>query len=491
MLNAVGFEVPEKTSADCFELPRRYIGSPIPINGRSCRVVIGVGPVLSSPVPSSSAIEKEEERLMHVKSIKAVMYLPLEVHPSKYQRELEVTICNGQNEDDHDDMGLMDAHEFADLENCEEPPPPIHGALMCSKHKKKKDKYVCKVQCDSGYQFPNGKTKARHQCDIKTGKWTPTFIFPDCVASCEPPCANGGECSEGNHCICTPQFRGDRCQYDLALCDPNRGLHVLGDWKCNHTNIDTTCVLNCPQGTRYESQPAELYTCSLDGTWTPSFAPNCIPINIIEPPAAQSFYSISSGEPVQSKRPSSSVCATWSASHYRTFDGGVYSFTSPCSYLFAKDCEQDTFAIHILNGKPCVSVSDCSTEITIYIGSEMYLLTNGENGPIIKNQEKEHPVPSAVNGMLFQMLSDYVTVGSPLGFKLKWNRKNTILVEVSNQLKNKTCGLCGKFDYSVLNDFGTSDGSITDSVEGFVNSWAMELLGGNSFDPNMPKSQSV
>ncbi|GFR27036.1 von Willebrand factor [Trichonephila clavata] len=387
------------------------------------------------------------------------------------------TVCNGQHEDDHDDMGLMDAHEFADLENCEEPPPPIHGTLMCSKHKKKKDKYVCKVQCDSGYQFPNGKTKARHQCDINTGKWTPTFIFPDCVASCEPPCANGGECSEGNHCICTPQFRGDRCQYDLALCDPNRGLHVSGDWKCNHTNIDTVCVLNCPQGTRYESQPAELYTCSLDGTWTPSSAPNCIPINIIEPPAAQSFYSISSGEAIQSKRPSSSVCATWSASHYRTFDGGVYSFTSPCSYLFAKDCEQDTFAIHIQNGKPCASVSDCSTEITIYIGSEMYLLTNGENGPIIKNQEKEHPVPSAVNGMLFQMLSDYVTVGSPLGFKLKWNRKNTILVEVSNQLKNKTCGLCGKFDYSVLNDFGTSDGSITDSVEGFVNSWAMELLG--------------
>lgn len=66
-----------------------------------------------------------------------------------------------------------------------------------------------------------------------------------------------------------------------------------------------------------------------------------------------------------------------------------------------------------------------------------------------------------------------------LFYRLKWNRKNTIILEITNLLKNKTCGLCGKFDGSVLNDFETSDGTITDSVEVFVNSWAMTNLGGN------------
>ena len=62
--------------------------------------------------------------------------------------------------------------------------------------------------------------------------------------------------------------------------------------------------------------------------------------------------------------------------------------------------------------------------------------------------------------------------------RLKWNRKNTVLLKASSLLQNRTCGLCGKFDGSILNDFETSDGSITDSVEGFVNSWTMEALGG-------------
>lgn len=73
-----------------------------------------------------------------------------------------------------------------------------------------------------------------------------------------------------------------------------------------------------------------------------------------------------------------------------------------------------------------------------------------------------------------------------LNYRLKWDRKNTVILKASSFLQNRTCGLCGKFDGTILNDFETSDGSITDNVEGFVNSWTMENLGGR-FKPELFK----
>ncbi|GIY60677.1 hypothetical protein CEXT_155381 [Caerostris extrusa] len=356
-------------------------------------------------------------------------------------------VFTAQHAEDYDDAAHMSMSDFEHVKICVDPPPPENGDMECFKHKTKQNRYVCKAKCEPGFEFTSGKPVEKLTCSLKSGKWSKT-VFQNVYKS---------------HCVIQTRV----CTYQ----------------ETGYATIPSQipgAFLNCPQGSRYESQPAELYVCSLDGTWSPSFAPKCIPINVIEPPASSSFYAISSGEVVQSTRPSSSVCSTWSASHYRTFDGGVYSFTSPCSYLFAKDCEQNTFAIHIHNGEYCATESHCSTAITIYIGAEMYVLTSGAEGPYILNGEEMHPVPTSVKGLLFQMLSNYVTVTSPLGFKLKWNLQNTILLEVSSPLKNRTCGLCGKFDGSVQNDFGTSDGSITDSVEGFVNSWAMEHIGGKA-----------
>lgn len=114
----------------------------------------------------------------------------------------------------------------------------------------------------------------------------------------------------------------------------------------------------------------------------------------------------------------SGVCAVWGNSHIRTFDGGIYSFQGSCTYLLSKDCDQNTFAIHIQNAEPCEAVSSCSTSLAIYIGSEQYILTNGQGGgPIVENAGEVHVIPASVNGLLFQILSDYVTVSSPLGFR--------------------------------------------------------------------------
>lgn len=63
-------------------------------------------------------------------------------------------------------------------------------------------------------------------------------------------------------------------------------------------------------------------------------------------------------------------CQTWNQKHYRTFDGKVYSFPNRCTYLFAKDCQLQTFSIYTTNDRECYADEKCSTQIDIYVGMD-------------------------------------------------------------------------------------------------------------------------
>lgn len=67
----------------------------------------------------------------------------------------------------------------------------------------------------NGHQFPDGTGMTTMEC--KNGNWAPTkpgwAVIPDCQATCNPPCQNGGNCLSFNVCQCPQDFRGPQCQY--------------------------------------------------------------------------------------------------------------------------------------------------------------------------------------------------------------------------------------------------------------------------------------
>ncbi len=94
-------------------------------------------------------------------------------------------------------------------------------------------------------------------------------------------------------------------------------------------------------------------------------------------------------------------------------------------------------------------------------------------------------MPSSRNGVVFEKIGSYIRVSSSLGFKVKWDGKESIFVQVADDLKGKTCGLCGRYDGDATNDFETDAGKVVTSAASFGNSWKKTPLGGSKSYQNI------
>ncbi|XP_067130718.1 hemocytin-like [Centruroides vittatus] len=351
---------------------------------------------------------------------------------------------------------------------CEKPKAPSSVKLKC---KLKADTLECSAKCrNKGTVFPNGGTRQTFNCKAIEGGWPEGFAIPECEEKCDPPCENQGKCSK-KKCICTPDYRGPNCQYSKSLCDPSTSLEFSGIAHCNHTSTVSLCTFDCPKETMFQSQPADSYKCSMDGVWDPSDIPNCVPVNLLDESAPIGAETL-----LQVETKTSGVCAAWGRSHFRTFDGLLFSFRGPCTYLLSKDCSTNSFSIH-LRVDPFCTEEICKKYVTVYLGDVRYDLDYENGNIVVKREEEILPVPGSVEGLHLEKPADYLILRSSSGFRLTWDGKDTILLSINDRLKNNTCGLCGQHDGIVQNDLQMLDGNIAPQVASFVNSWKMNELG--------------
>uniref|UniRef100_A0A1W7RAG6 Hemocytin n=1 Tax=Hadrurus spadix TaxID=141984 RepID=A0A1W7RAG6_9SCOR len=356
---------------------------------------------------------------------------------------------------------------------CKTPPAPEFAKIECNT--KSQTRIECRVKCNRGYEIEKGRTRQLYRCDGFHGEWEPT-IPSACQRKCKPRCENEGKCVTGNRCICPPGYRGKACEYEVAQC--NTAKLGFDNYKpmCNHSSEKSICTLECPEGMQFVSVPVDVYECSVDGVWTPPSAPACKPINTIYATDRPNFPlpSIAIGETSLSK--SSGVCSVWGKFHYRTFDGTLYSFRGSCTYLLAKDCLGESFNIHIRESPGCDEGIQCTKMITIYVGDKHYNIENVDGEISVKYLGNEMMIPGIKGTLRLEKVAHYLIVTSSLGFRLKWDGKQTILLSVEKDMRNKTCGLCGQYDGSATNDFETLNHKVVDNVNEFVQSWVMPRL---------------
>uniref|UniRef100_A0A3B3V9D1 VWFD domain-containing protein n=1 Tax=Poecilia latipinna TaxID=48699 RepID=A0A3B3V9D1_9TELE len=178
------------------------------------------------------------------------------------------------------------------------------------------------------------------------------------------------------------------------------------------------------------------------------------------------------------------ICSTWGTQHFKTFDGDVYQFPGLCEYNLAKDCH---------GSDPKFSVNVKREENDGNIAISYISITINENGFYLnKTHVTENSIlvslPHYSRGVKVEESAFYISFkASRVGITVMWNREDAVMVEVSNNYRNKTCGLCGDFNGVPVYDEFIVNGMFP--IE-FGNRHKIHLPNDDCKDPHEDKDES-
>ncbi|KAI5641725.1 von willebrand factor type D domain-containing protein [Phthorimaea operculella] len=181
---------------------------------------------------------------------------------------------------------------------------------------------------------------------------------------------------------------------------------------------------------------------------------------------------------VQDRPPTGGVCVTWAGSHYKTFDGKIYSFESPCTHILVRDRLEHKYTVAIRHPE-CKRRSYCPAELTIYIEDKPYTLKIGENGGMeFSNTRRMIPIPASLTELRVSSNGDIATINlDGLGIAIKWDSNQLVQIDSTVQMWNNTEGLCGTLNGNVDDEFMTKDAVVAPTQSVFEASWQMNKIG--------------
>uniref|UniRef100_A0A674KJC8 von Willebrand factor n=1 Tax=Terrapene triunguis TaxID=2587831 RepID=A0A674KJC8_9SAUR len=168
----------------------------------------------------------------------------------------------------------------------------------------------------------------------------------------------------------------------------------------------------------------------------------------------------------QTEQPSLSRCSLFGDDHIKTFDESFYDFAGDCSYLLAGDCHKRSFTLigDYQNGR--------RNGFSVYLGEyfDIHLALDGT----VTQGDKRVSLPFASHGIFVETEAGYYKLASDEhGFVVKIDIDVNIQILFTEKHYNKTCGLCGNFNYFAEDDFRTQEGTLVESSYDFANSWAL------------------
>ncbi|XP_076276507.1 hemolectin isoform X2 [Lasioglossum baleicum] len=404
---------------------------------------------------------------------------------------------------------------------CMEYPPTV---LNSYKHCNSK---TCTISCLKNFTFPDGTSITNLIC--KNGNWLSSrqdwVSVPDCEPVCNPPCQNGGNCLPSNVCQCPQAYRGLQCQYSADACNGEK-IGFNGGFYCTSDGNSYSCALNCPDGLEFEFPPATEYKCLYEtGVFEPQPIPQCKyaeNMNVIslgttynsyvketnhtwtyqdvlgsssnQSPLAKTSYNLYDNTAsnmmqfgsalednvlfIEEKRPIPESCFTWGGVHYKTFDDNIFSFDSDCSHILVQEAQNRVFTI-IAENSPTCKTQDCFKITKIYIQDKEYILTKNEFGiPELRTPKKLLPIPAQLSVIRVELSAHFILVTlDSLGIRLKWDGALMLQIEASENIWNKTVGLCGNMNGDKTDDLICKNGDRARSVATFASSWRTENIG--------------
>ncbi|MFT7812635.1 von Willebrand factor isoform X1 [Arapaima gigas] len=168
-------------------------------------------------------------------------------------------------------------------------------------------------------------------------------------------------------------------------------------------------------------------------------------------------------------------CFVAGQSHFKTFDNKFFTFSGTCQYLFAKDCQDNTFTA-IIDTVQCADDQDavCTRSALLRFQQLANMTVKLKHGGVVSVDSVDIQMPLVHGPLRIQrtvMSSVRLSYGED--FQLDWDGRGKAVLKLGPTFMGKMCGLCGNYNGNQGDDFLTPAGLVETQAPGFGNSWKM------------------
>ncbi|XP_071498841.1 IgGFc-binding protein-like, partial [Diadema antillarum] len=183
-------------------------------------------------------------------------------------------------------------------------------------------------------------------------------------------------------------------------------------------------------------------------------------------------------------------CTVRGDPHYITFDRRRFDFQGDCEYTLVRPCNSSDPSVadfHLwgnnVKNQPSARVSFLRG-ITLEFNGTSYSIRQG-NAVYVNGIRSAGSYFSTGSDVVIEWSSQYAFVTTSFGLSFSYDGRHIAEIDLDYSYLGKTCGLCGTFDEDSDNDFHVQDGSQTQFLTVFANSWVVnpESCNGESPQP--------
>ncbi|KAK2822357.1 hypothetical protein Q5P01_022422 [Channa striata] len=175
----------------------------------------------------------------------------------------------------------------------------------------------------------------------------------------------------------------------------------------------------------------------------------------------------------------SGTCTIHSHTECSTFDGVLFRFTAPCTYVLAKTCSPTEalpmFNVEVVNGHNGNSTLTTIQQITVNTGNFRVSLLKRETQRVVVNGIwRRLPLSLSSGTVNIKSNPAAVLLRTSFGLSVSFDNAGAVHVTLPFTYSDKVCGLCGNFNHFRDDDFHKPHGTDAQIVSASGESWQTE-----------------
>ncbi|CAJ1072158.1 zonadhesin-like [Xyrichtys novacula] len=168
------------------------------------------------------------------------------------------------------------------------------------------------------------------------------------------------------------------------------------------------------------------------------------------------------------------TCTIHSDTDCSTFDGVLFRFMAPCSYVLAKSCSPSealpVFNVEVVNKQKGNSSHPTVQRVVVSVGEHRFSLLKRTTRRVVVNGVW-NKLPLRLKDVRVKSNPAAVSLRTTFGLSVSFDRAGAIHVNLPSKYSDKVCGLCGNFNRLREDDFRTPDGTNARDATALAHSW--------------------